>query len=234
MRLHSENLIAVTLALCAVTFSVHAAGSGQARTIDRSGTWEFLFPINFNNGENIDFDNGTSADISNDYGLGFGVAYNNTRRLALGFNLSMYSANFKATRIEKDPGTGVETTKTVGGIFDSSTISFDGIYYFSDRRVSPFVSGTLGWLYLDTNIPSGPPEGVCWWDPLWQIYRCGSYVPTHTTNEFVYGAGLGLRFDITDRFFLRGSVNEQWVDFNGATSTTNFTVGRIDVGISLR
>ena len=88
--------------------------------------------------------------------------------------------------------------------------------------------GGIGWTFVDSNIPSGPPEGVCWWDP-WYGYVCTAYQNTYTKNYFSYNLGLGARWDVYPGFFLRGSVGWQWMDL-GKAGTTDFMGGRLDLG----
>jgi len=94
--------------------------------------------------------------------------------------------------------------------------------------LTPFVMGGVGWAFVDSNIPSGPPQGVCWWDP-WYGYVCGYYQNTYTKDYFSYNLGIGARWDVVPDFFLRGSVGLQRVDL-GRAGTTDFVGGRLDLG----
>lgn len=213
---------------CVLLLSLASATNAVDLTRDngRTDTWEFTLQPRFTEATTIDFNGGAKAEVNDDVGFGFGFAYNYTSQVALGFDLSWNSANYNATRVLESGN-----TEKVGGSLDSSTMSFAGTYYFTGGRLAPFVSGALGWTYLDTNIPSGPSEGVCWWDPYWG-YVCGEYTPTKSAWEFAYGAGLGLRWDLTNAFFLRGSVNQMRVDVDNSTGTNNVTLGRVDIGFA--
>jgi len=94
---------------------------------------------------------------------------------------------------------------------------------------TPFVTGGLGWTYIDTNIPAGLPESFCWYYPWYGSY-CSTYVPTKSTTRFSYNAGLGLRLDVGKGVF-RGMVNSQWADFGGSYGSSNFIQYRIDFGV---
>ena len=77
--------------------------------------------------------------------------------------------------------------------------------------VTPFVSGGLGYLYLDSGIPSGPPEYYGWWDEFWGYTVVGN-TPTYANTYFTLNAAAGLNWDVTDRFFLRLSCGADWMD----------------------
>ena len=64
----------------------------------------------------------------------------------------------------------------------TATVRFTGSYNFSEKEFTPFVTGGLGWTYIDTNIPTGLPENICWAYP-WYGYYCTTYVPTETTTD---------------------------------------------------
>jgi hypothetical protein len=55
-------------------------------------------------------------------------------------------------------------------------------YFGNWHRVAPYAGAALGWVTIDTNVPTGPPVGYCWFDPWWGL-RCDSVQPTHTTTE---------------------------------------------------
>jgi hypothetical protein len=74
--------------------------------------------------------------------------------------------------------------------------------------VTPFISGGIGYIFIDSGIPSGSTDYWCWWD-YWWGYVCTGSTPTHTTTWFTANAAAGLRWDINDSLFLRlyGGVN---------------------------
>jgi hypothetical protein len=117
---------------------------------------------------------------------------------------------------------------TASGVLDTATVALNLSYYFLDGPLTPFVLGGIGWTFVDSNIPSGPPEGVCWWDP-WYGNVCTYYQNTYTKDYFSYNVGIGGRWDVFPGFFLRGSVGWQWVDL-GKAGITDFMGGRLDLG----
>lgn len=191
---------------------------------DRGNSWQFYVGGNYLNSSSIDFGGGSKADISGDLGWTFGFGYNFNEKLALDFDLGWNSMSYTGTRI-LDNG----TPEKFGGRLDTSSTRFNLIYHFLDKRLTPYITGNIGWTWIDSNIPSGPPGTVCWWDP-WFGWICGPYQPTYTSTEFTYGTSLGLRFDAGRAIFFRGSIGKQWVDMNTDSGTPDFTNYRFEFG----
>lgn len=76
--------------------------------------------------------------------------------------------------------------------------------------VTPFISAGIGYVFIDSGIPSGPSEYWCWWD-YWWGYVCEGYTPTRTEWWFTGNASAGLRWDINDTVFLRASGGMSWM-----------------------
>lgn len=191
----------------------------------RAGKNEFyLFPV-FTTGQTYSFEGGANATTDTGYGFGIGFARNFNPNLSAGIEFAWGSSDYRSTVLPGPGNSGAPVN--VRGTVDTGTVRFTGTYNFLTSPLTPFITGGAGWTYVDSNIPSGPPQGVCWWYPWWgQV--CGSYVPTASTTKFSYNAGLGLRQDF-QQMFIRGLVNEQWVQI-GSSGTTAWTQWRIDVG----
>ena len=192
---------------------------------DRKDRWEITFQTQYLNSEVIDFDGGAEATLNESWNWGFGFGYNFDEHLAIDIDLNWNSAGYSGKRID-DNG----DIETVSGTLNTNSMLFTGIYNFSAKRFTPFVSASMGWTFIDTNIPTGPPGSYCWYDPWWG-YICSSYIPTKTFTEFTYGASAGLRFDVKDNVFLRLSAGKKWIDFSNATSASDFTTYRFDIGL---
>jgi opacity protein-like surface antigen len=194
----------------------------------RTNQWEGYFSPVVTEAKNYSFQGGSTARSDTGIGAGFGFAKNLNPNFALGGEFNWGSANYRAT---VNPGIGNSNqAQTIGGTLETYTVRMHGTYYMLQGNLSPFVTGGFGWTYIDTNIPSGLPQNVCWYYP-WYGQSCGSYVPTASTTRFSYNAGLGLRYDFTREFFMRGMVNAQYVDFGGNYGGTRWTQGRIDIGV---
>jgi opacity protein-like surface antigen len=189
---------------------------------DRSGTWEFYLPFAYMDNTTVDGDGGSSSRLDDDFSWGFGFGYNFNNSFSLGFDILYGSAGYDSTVVE-DGG----TTVNVSGTLETFSGMLNATYYLPLSRVlTPFVTGGAGLTTVDTNIPSGPPSGVCWWDP-WYGYICTSSTPTHYERSFSYSAGIGLRWNISRNFALRGGYHKKWIDFE-ESGTSDFDFWRLD------
>ena len=204
--------------------------SANAQTNNRqSGTTEVSLIIPYSYSETIDFEGGASADIDGDHGFGIGFAYNIKHNLATKVDFVWHSRNYAATRVLDD---GDNTTERYAGRLDDFNLRIGADYYLTSGRIAPFINGNAGWTFVDSNIPSGPPSSVCWWDP-WLGYICSSSVPTHTDSSWFYGAGLGLRIDLGRSNFAKITYLETWVDdLNHTTDLPGFSSVRFEFGFS--
>ncbi|WP_455219705.1 outer membrane beta-barrel protein [Kaarinaea lacus] len=225
MRYSTKKICTITfttLILLSVLKASFAAGAGSLS--DRGERWQFYLGGNYVNSSSIDFGGGSKADIVGDMGWAFGFGYNFNEKLALDFDLGWNSMSYTGTRV-LDNG----SKDTFGGRMDTSSTRFNLIYHFMDKQLTPYITGNIGWTWIDTNIPAGPPGSVCWWDPWWG-WICGPYQPTYGSTEFSYGTSLGLRYDAGRAFFFRGSIGKQWIDISSASGTPDFTSYRFEFG----
>jgi hypothetical protein len=188
----------------------------------RGGQWEFILPIIFTDSAHIKGEGGSSVDINSDWGAGFGFGYNINDRFQINGVFSWGYRSYDATIVQTDG-----TTKKYNNFMNTSTLALNGIFYFLEGNVTPFVSGGIGLTHIDTNIPSGTGSTSCWYDPWWG-YMCSTYTPTKTQDDFSYSAGLGVRWDINQLFTLQGSYNKMWIDIQNTSGTPDFDVYKVD------
>ena len=206
------------------------AGAYQMRSPyrGRRGRYEITLQPRYVASKEIGTDGGSKLELDPALGFGVGFGYNFTNKFALHLDGSWTRSDYQAKITTTDSG-GISTgTTTAGGTLDTATVALNLSYYFLDGPLTPFLMGGIGWTFVDSNIPSGPPEGVCWWDP-WYGYICTSYQNTYTKDYFSYNLGLGARWDVIPGLFLRGSAGWQWVNL-GRAGTTDFMGGRLDLG----
>lgn len=213
----------IALTLSAVLI-VSSSAYAQSR---RAGSSEvYLGPV-FTDSKNYSFDGGSTAKVDTGVGLSFGYGYNVDAHWQAGFDIAWQEADYRAT---VQPGTNNPgSARTLNGTLETRVLRFNGTYHFSSGDFTPFVTGGLGWTYVDTNIPAGLPELVCWWYP-WYGQYCATYVPTETTTKFSYNVGAGLRLDFSRSALVRFLVNAQYVDFGGSYGSSHITQYRIDLG----
>jgi hypothetical protein len=209
----------------ALAVALMAAASAMAQS-RRADTSEIYLAPTLTDGKNYSFEGGSTAKTDTGYGFTLGFARNFNANLSAGVEIGWNEQDYKAT---VQPGIGNNLLSgQISGSIESSTVRFFGTYHFSEKSFTPFVTGGLGWTYIDTNIPAGLPENVCWAYPWYGVY-CSTYVPTETTTKFSYNAGLGLRLDYGTGVF-RFLVNSQWVDFGGSYGSDSVLQYRIDFG----
>jgi opacity protein-like surface antigen len=229
MRRH--NRLFVTLVAATLAAAVLAPGSARAvEDSDRADKWDFAIAMRYFSSELLTGKGGSTVDINSDIAWGFSFDYNVTENFNAGFDFTWMDANYDATIESGDlippPGFPIG----VAGTLEASTGAFTGQYNFLPKTITPFVSGGLGWTWIDSNIPTGPTQGVCWWDPWWG-YVCDTWRPTASESYFSYGVGAGVRADLTEAVYIEGAYNFTWIDFDKA-DTTDFSGFRLDFGWS--
>ena len=226
-QLFKIGVLAAVLAILGIT---EMAGPAQAqqytavRPGGRAGSWDFLLPLTYSQSATIDGQNGSSVSLDDAWGLGLGFAYNFTDRFQLGGLWTWNSRYYTATTSGAGFG-GIGRNYT--NWMSTSALSLNGTFYLLDGNFSPFVTGGIGFTYIDTNVPTGYSGGsTCWWDPWWG-YVCNSYTPTYSESDWTYNAGLGVRFDMNRQFALQGGYYKTWVELNNGT-TPDFDIWRLD------
>ena len=102
-------------------------------------------------------------------------------------------------------------------------------YHYNDHLQVEFALDYADVDYDADPVPADDPDVGCWWDPWWG-YICTPYQSTRSVDEFAYQLGVGVRWDISRTFTIRGAYEKQWVDVGTATSTPDFDVFRIGFG----
>jgi opacity protein-like surface antigen len=230
--MHRRMRDAVILLVAMGTVGWFAAGASSVLAAQKSSdskrteTWEFTLPVRYLPSTEIKFDHGSSINVHDDIGWGFGIGYNFNERFNLGFEFAWTSANYKATIASA----GVQPDYQASGTLDATSSTFNFTYNILPKHVTPYLTVSGGWSWIDSNIPNGPPQTGCWWDP-WYGYICTSYVDTRSESGFSYGFGAGLRVDVKESFFLRFGVNDTWQDYgNYSSSAPDIVTYRVDMG----
>jgi hypothetical protein len=219
-------LAAVCLAI--VGLAIVPAPAAAQQPSFRAEKWQFFVPLNFTFSKDLDGENGSKSELNNDVGWGLGFGYNFNNRYMLGFQATWLGASYDATIPYDENGDGeIDGTTRIGGTLDAASLQAIGQVNFMEGRFTPFVRGNLGINYADSNIPSAPPQGTCWWDPWWG-YVCGTWQPTYTRTSFAFGGSVGLRMEFGRSFFLEGSYNLLWVAFS--ESTPGFSAIELNIG----
>ncbi len=206
-------------ASCALSSAAHA---------ERDRGWEVGYNAIYQDAQTIRFNGGSALSFDNEWGvsLAFNYRFNSRFNLHLGldWNEVDYDAFVAPGALGQDGflarGNAEYFTPTVGAEFN-----------LLKGDLTPFVSANLGWAFLDTNISDAPRQLACWWDP-WAGQYCGSFQSTRTVSEFVYNAGIGIRWDIKNLVSVRAGYERHWLDLGEATSTPS--LDQYSIGVMLR
>ncbi len=213
-----KSILMIALALVLI------AGAGIADAQSREGRWEFALGLTYQLSTDLGFESGSTIDTDNDFGFVMDFGYNFSDKLAVDFGLLYAGVGYDAIGIDED---GAEFG--ISGTYDTWTFASNLIYHFSEGRVTPYIGAGIGYTWVDTNVPTGPPSTGCWWDPWWG-YVCYTTYPTKTEGAFSYQALLGLRYEFNDMTFMKFSYTSQWMDFTNASGTPRFDIIGVEVG----
>ena len=126
----------------------------DAAESERPEKWQTSIPITFTSSSNYDSEEGTSIDVNDDLGWGFGFGYHFDKRFMLGVDFTWISANYDAHIATDFDGDQVpDDSVDVSGTLDATNLQFVGQYNILPGRITPFVRGSFGWTWVDSNIP---------------------------------------------------------------------------------
>jgi opacity protein-like surface antigen len=201
--------------ICAAALSALCSAAAHA---EREVGWDFGGALIYQDSQDINFNGGSRASIDDDLGLALVFAYRFSPRLELTFGMDWNEIDYRVD-VASDPPSSLNFS--ANGDLESFTPYVGLNFNFMETDFTPYIGGTVGWAFIDTNIPSGPPQSACWWDP-WYGYACGTWQETRNIDELMYSAGAGVRWDVSETISLRFGYEHRWLDLGEATSTPGF------------
>jgi opacity protein-like surface antigen len=208
------------LGLCAL--GALPGAFGQSPTLNRAWYWEFSLLGQYWTTDNVLIKDVTlptgilpgapTATSDLNYELddtdfwGFGLAYNFNDRFALRSEFAFGQPNYKMT------WNGSQLT----GRAYIHTGKFNVDFNLTNTAFCPYFSAGVGYNYLDTGVPSGPPEIYIWWDYYWNIPYVVAVQPTFSETTFTYNVAAGVRWDLSPSSVLRFTVTNNWIDSSNA------------------
>ncbi|SET71917.1 outer membrane beta-barrel protein [Thalassotalea agarivorans] len=190
----------------------------------RSGKWEGSFQIIGADDQFIESYEGSTLEIKDDLGWGFTLGYNFNPHVAVNFEMVATRPTYKANLID-DNGNEVPEIHHKADIWHSQ---FNLVYNVFSTKFTPYVQAGVGWTYIDSNIASAPPEGVCWWDPWWG-WICDTYQATYNDSRFSYNGAVGLKYEFDNYSFVRAGVGMNFVSTNSGEDL-DLTVVKLEIG----
>ena len=193
---------------------------------DRSQSWDLSVSGVYQDGETVGGEGGSSLTVKDTWGFGFGFDYHFSKRFSLGMDLEYIRPDDTLELVEDAVPPSSTTIRHTGYQFNGRVV---GTLNLADGPLVPYIDAGLGWTHLDSNVADGPPITGCWWHPWWG-YVCSNFYSTFSSTETTYGAGVGLRYEISGGGFIKASYNH-WV-LSGGGSSGDFDLGsaRIEYG----
>ena len=198
-----------------------------AACADRDPGWDFGADLIYQDSQDIDFNGGSKASLDDDIGIALTFGYRFSDRLELTFGLDWETIDYNIDVISDTPGLSFSANGDLEAFTPYVGLNFN----FLETDLTPYVSAKWGWSWIDTNIPDGPAQSACWWDPWWG-YVCDTWQETRSIDEMMYSAGAGVRWDVSSTMTLRFAYEHRWLDLGEATSTPGFD--QIKFGVQAR
>lgn len=212
-----RNFIPVIILAITATMAQAQFLDGHGRS--RAGFWEFTMQSVYSASQSIEGAGGSSLDLQDNLGWGFGLSYHFNDHFNLGMDFSWSSINYNARIIdEANPDDLLRYSEKL----DLNTTSFTGKWNIMKGPMTPYVSGSIGWTLVDTNVFAGYEDG-CYWYPWWG-YVCGPVATSYGTNATSYGLGLGGRYEVTPKFSISASYDYKWLDIDAIDGSSLFRV----------
>lgn len=206
-----KRLILSCVLMANLSTAAYAQGSN-------SQGWEFGADLIYQDTADLTFEGGSTATLDDDFGIALVFGYRFNENLGLGFSFDWQEADYDvAVRSSLTPG--LEFTGSAD--LETFTPRIWLNYNFTKGNISPYLNAGVGWAFVDTNIPNSRVQVGCWWDP-WYGQICAPYQSTKSVDDFVYQAGVGVRWDVSPGYALRLAYEKHWFDYGKATSTPDF------------
>jgi opacity protein-like surface antigen len=221
------NRLIVLLLLLVVSSSLHAQRFNQQREFSglRDGTWEASLLIGNQDGLDVSGDRGSAVDIDSELAWGFTFGWNWTPNWNFNYRFLLAKPGYTATIVPENTALPAQTFSHEA---DRYSNQLNATYHFFDGPLTPYLQAGIGYMSLDSNVPSAPPDVACWWDPWWG-YICFSDWSTYDTSGFSYNLGLGLRWDVNGALFMRGAYNREF--YSGDRADFDFDTLTVEVGV---
>ncbi len=214
----------IKLALLAGVLAAATGAAAQGTYIPRAHHSEFYLLLQYWTADNANIPNVTlptgigpgapvaTSDINyklkDTFFYGFGFAYNFTDYVAVRFEESFGWPDYDMTW---------NNARLSGQSFvNTGKLNVD--INLMKGPITPFVSAGIGYFYIDTGVPSGPPEYFVWWDYWWGPVGVVTQ-PTFTETYFTYNAAVGVRWDLDPHQVVRLMVAGNWLDNSGKAGT---------------
>jgi opacity protein-like surface antigen len=212
---------------CFVSLAALTILWSAAANADRQPGWDFGGELIYQDSQDISFNGGSSASLEDDIGIALTFGYRFNSRLELIFGLDWNTVDYDINIASDGGQLGVSGSGDLESFTPRVGVNFNVL----EGDLTPYLTGGVGWSFIDTNVPDGPPQSACWWDPWWGYY-CGTWQDTRSIDELAYNVGVGVRWDVSSTISLRFGYEKHWLDIGEATSTPDFDQLKFGVSAS--
>jgi opacity protein-like surface antigen len=196
-----------------------------AQAQSRDPGWEFGGDVIYQDSSDVGFNGGTKINFDGAWGLDLVFAYRLNDRFELTFGLDWAQVDYDANLVSAtNPALGFGISGDMESFTGKAGVNFN----FMEGPITPYVTGSVGWTWVDTNIPNSQVQVGCWWDP-WYGEICTPYQSTKTVDDFAYDLGVGVRWDLNGGITLRAAYEKHWFDYSKASSTPDFDQYKVGV-----
>ena len=218
----NRRIVILTLVLVCLASLAQAQQRG-GRGYHRTGQWDFTFQTRYTTEQTFDGDHGTGAKLHDSLGWGFGFNYHLNERFDLGAAFTWRQVPYDATAVDVNDPTNL---LHYNGKLSVSSAGLTANWNPLDGPLTPYVTGSAAWTLIDTNIFAGWGNG-CWWDYWWGPI-CGPVPYTYGKNTGSYNLGVGVRYELTETFFIRAGWEHGWLSLDRYSGGHMI---RIDLGL---
>ncbi|MCU0989490.1 MAG: outer membrane beta-barrel protein, partial [Xanthomonadales bacterium] len=151
------NRLIVLLLLLVVSSSLHAQRFNQQREFSglRDGTWEASLLIGNQDGLDVSGDRGSAVDIDSELAWGFTFGWNWTPNWNFNYRFLLAKPGYTATIVPENTALPAQTFSHEA---DRYSNQLNATYHFFDGPLTPYLQAGIGYMSLDSNVPSAPPD----------------------------------------------------------------------------
>jgi opacity protein-like surface antigen len=156
---------------------------------------------------------GTTRLKLDDTGLGgIGMAYHFNDFLAVHADFLFGPATFTVV-----PPTGPSYSLGDNGLISSGRFNLD--YNIINRRITPFITAGVGYQYMQVDQTYYYPHGYYYYD-------------YYSETDFTWNVGGGIRWNVTDNFFVKLTGGAQWLTYLDADNISMQIEGSFAIGMT--
>jgi opacity protein-like surface antigen len=198
------------LAAVLVAASATSAMAFENGPSNRTEVWDFSLQTRYVSSVEVTSVENAYTKLEDDLGWGFGFGYNMNEKFNIGFFMNWRNTDYTTSA---SPKGALVDSLTYSGFMESATIALAADWNIMPRKLTPYLSGAIGYTMVDSNIPAD------------------FYGYTYGGDAASYSLGLGLRLEVSEKMFFKVGYEYNGVD---QEDTEAHDILRIDGGFLIR